>query len=108
MQRSHSSAGSVSDADFWSQIISSLTGLAGFVTMLLPVYRETAAQEWIGTWTLTTIGCVSAIIAIPLYPQVSVSGAVFCSYLAMACQLLVLLQLSLIAAFQQNTRAKAE
>ena len=49
MQRSPSTAGSASDADFWSQIINSLVGLAGFFTLLLPIYRETAAKEWIGT-----------------------------------------------------------
>ena len=105
MQRSPSTAGSSSDADFWSQIISSIVGLAGFFTMFLPIYRETAAKEWIGTWILTVLGCISALIAIPIYPMASVSGAVFCSWLAASCQLLVLLQVSLIAGFKH---AKAD
>ena len=108
IQRSPSSAGSASDADFWSQIISSILGLAGFFTMLLPIYRETAAKEWIGTWVLTGLGCISAVIAIPIYPTASVSGAVFCSWLAASCQLLVLLQVSLIAGFKRDDRAKAD
>ena len=108
IQRSPSSAGSASDADFWSQIISSILGLAGFFTMLLPIYRETVAKEWIGTWILTVLGCISAIIAIAIYPTASVSGAVFCSYLAASCQLLVLLQMSLIAGFKCDDRAKAD
>ena len=108
IQRSPSSAGSASDADFWSQIISSIVGLAGFFTMFLPIYRETAAKEWIGTWILTVLGCISAIIAIPIYPLASVSGAVFCAWLAASCQLLVLLQVSLIAGFKRNDRAKAD
>ncbi len=108
IQRSPSSAGSTSDADFWSQIISSILGLAGFFTMFLPIYRETAAKEWIGTWILTVLGCISAIIAVPIYPKVSVSGAVFCSWLAASCQLLVLLQVSLIAGFKRDDRAKAD
>ena len=108
MQRSPSSAGSASDADFWSQIINSLVGLAGFFTLLLPIYRETAAKEWIGTWILTILGCISAIIAIPIYPKASVSGALFFSWLAASCQLLVLLQVSLIAGFKRDDRAKAD
>ena len=108
IQRSPSSAGSASDADFWSQIISSIVGLAGFFTMFLPIYRETTAKEWIGTWILTVLGCISAIIAIPIYPTTSVSGAVFCSWLAASCQLLVLLQVSLIASFKRDERAKAD
>ena len=108
MQRSPSSAGSASDADFWSQIISSLLGLAGFFTLLLPIYQETAAKEWIGTWILTVLGCISAIIAIPIYPKASVSGAIFCSWLAASCQLLVLLQVSLIASFKRDERAKSD
>ena len=108
MQRSPSSAGSASDADFWSQITNSLVGLAGFFTLLLPIYQETAAKEWIGTWILTVIGCVSAIIAIPIYPKASVSGAIFCSWLAASCQLLVLLQVSLIASFKRDERAKSD
>lgn len=108
MQRSPSSAGSTSDADFWSQIISSLVGLAGFFTLLLPIYQETAAKEWIGTWVLTVLGCISAIIAIPIYPEASVSGAIFCSWLAASCQLLVLLQVSLIASFKCDDRAKSD
>ena len=108
MQRSPSSAGSASDADFWSQIISSIVGLAGFFTILLPIYRETAAKEWIGTWILTILGCISAIIAIPIYPLASVSGATFCSWLATSCQLLVLLQVSLIASFKRDDRAKSD
>ena len=108
IQRSPSSTGSASDADFWSQIISSILGLAGFFTMFLPIYRETAAKEWIGTWILTVLGCISAIIAIIIYPTASVSGAVFCSWLAASCQLLVLLQVSLIAGFKRDDRAKAD
>ena len=108
MQRSPSSAGSTSDADFWSQIIGSIVTLAGFFTIFLPVYRETAAKEWIGTWILTVLGSVSAIIAIPIYPLTSVSGAVFCSLLAASCQLLVLLQVSLIASFKSDYRAKVD
>ena len=108
IQRSPSSAGSASDADFWSQITSSIVGLAGFFTMFLPIYRETAAKEWIGTWILTVLGCISAITAIILYPLASVSGAVFCSWLAASCQLLVLLQVSLIAGFKRDDRAKAD
>ena len=108
MQHSPSSAGSTSDADFWSQIISSIVGLAGFFTMLLPVYRETVAKEWIGTWILTVLGSISAIIAIPIYPTASVSGATFCSWLAASCQLLVLLQVSFIADFKRNDRAKVD
>ena len=108
MQRSPASAGLPSDADFWSQIINSLTGLAGFITMLLPVYRETSAKEWIGTWILTALGSISAVIAIPIYPLVSVSGALFCSYLVGSCQLLVLLQISLIAAFKRQEHVKAD
>ena len=108
MQRSSSSAGSASDADFWSQITNSLVGLAGFFTLLLPIYQETAAKEWIGTWILTAIGCVSAIIAILIYPMASVSGAIFCSWLAASCQLLVLLQVSLIASFKRDERAKSD
>ena len=108
MQRSPSSAGSVSDADFWSQIINSLVGLAGFFTLLLPIYRETAAKEWIGTWILTALGCISAIIAIPIYPTASVFGALFFSWLAASCQLLVLLQVSLIAGFKRDDRTKAD
>ena len=108
IQRSPSSAGSASDADSWSQIISSILGLAGFFTMLLPIYRETAAKEWIGTWILTVLGCISAIVAVPIYPTASVSGAVFCSWLAASCQLLVLLQVSLIAGFKRDDRAKAD
>ena len=108
IQRSPSSAGSASDADFWSLITSSIVGLAGFFIMFLPIYRETAAKEWIGTWVLTVLGCISAIIAIPIYPKASVSSAVFCSFLAASCQLLVLLQVSLIASFKRNDRAKAD
>lgn len=108
IQRSPSSAGSASDADFWSQIMSSIVGLAGFFTMFLPIYRETTAKEWIGTWILTVLGCISAIIAIPIYPTTSVSGAVFCSWLAASCQLLVLLQVSLIASFKRDERDKAD
>ena len=108
MQRYPSSAGSASDADFWSQIMSSVVGLAGFLTLLLPMYRETKAKEWIGTWILTVVGSISFLIAIPIYPKVSVSGAIFCSYLAASCQLLVLLQISFIAAFHRNEHAKAE
>ena len=108
IQRSPSSAGSASDADFSSQIISSILGLAGFFTMFLPIYRETAAKEWIGTWILTVLGCISAIVAVPIYPTASVSGAVFCSWLAASCQLLVLLQVSLIAGFKRDDRVKAD
>ena len=108
MQRSPSSAGSVSDTDFWSQITSSIVGLAGFFTMFLPIYREIAAKEWMGTWILTVLGCISAIIAIPIYPKASISSAVFCSWLAASCQLLVLLQVSLIAGFKRDDRTKAD
>ena len=108
MQRSPSSAGSTSDADFWSQLINSILGLAGFFTIFLPVYRETAAKEWIGTWILTVLGCISAIIALPIYPTASVSGAVFCSMLAASCQLLVLLQVSFIVSFKSDERTKAD
>ena len=108
IQRSPSSAGSASDADFWSQIVGSIFGLAGFFTMFLPIYRETTAKEWIGTWILTVLGCISAIIAVPIYPTASVSGAVFCSWLAASCQLLVLLQVSLIASFKRDDRVKAD
>ena len=108
LQRSPSSAGSASDADFSSQIISSILGLAGFFTMLLPIYRETAAKEWIGTWILTILGCISAFIAIIIYPTASVFGAVFCSWLAASCQLLFLLQVPLIAGFKRDDRAKAD
>ena len=108
MQQSPSSAGLASDPDFYSQIASSILALAGFFTVLLPVYRETAAKEWIGTWILTGLGSVAAVIAIPIYPTTSVSGSVFCSWLAASCQLLVLLQVSLIAGFHRRDHAKAE
>ena len=94
--------------NFWSQIINSLVGLTGFFTLLLPIYQETAAKEWIGTWILKVLGCISSIIAIPLYPKASVAGALFFSWLAASCQLLVLLQVSLIAGFKRDDRTKAE
>ena len=108
VQHSPSSAGSTSDADFYSQITSSIMALAGFFTIFLPVYRETKAKEWAGTWILTVLGSVSALIAIPLYPLASVSASVFCGWLAASCQLLVLLQVSLIAGFKRNEHMKKD
>ena len=99
---------SASDADFWLQLTNSILQLVGFATLLLPIYRETAFREWIGTWFLTGLGCCSAIIAIPLYLKAPSFWAAFLSWLAGSSQLLVVLQVALVAAFRREDHAKKD
>ena len=100
--------GSKADDNFWSQTTNSIMQFAGFITLLLPIYRETAAKEWIGTWILTSFGTCSALAAIPLYLLVPVSWSVLLSWIAASCQLLVVLQVALVAAFHEQDRPKKE
>ena len=100
--------GSTSEANFWQQISNTIIQLAGFLTMLLPIYRETAAKQWVGTWVLTVLGILSALIAIPLYLFVPVLWSAFFSWLASAAQLLVVLQIALVAAFQDEEHVKKD
>lgn len=100
--------GSTSDADFWQHIISAVIQLAGFLTLLLPIYRETAAKEWIGTWILIFIGVVSGLLTIPLYLFTPTSWSTFFSWLASAAQLLVVLQVALTASFRNREPVKQD
>ena len=108
LKSSSPTPGSTSEADFWQQMLNSIVQLAGFLTLLLPIYRETAAKEWIGTWILTILGSASAIIAVPIYLCVPVSWSALFSWLASSTQLLVVLQLALVAAFQNQEHAKQD
>ena len=100
--------GSTSDADFWQQITNTIVQISGFLTLLVPIYRETAAKDWIGTWILTALGIASAVVAIPLYPFVPISWSIFFSWLAASVQLLVVLQVALVAAFRDQEHAKQD
>lgn len=106
LKSSPSSPGSTLEADFWQQINNTVLQLAGFFTPLLPIYRETASKEWRGTWILTILGVSSAIIAVPLYLFAAVSWSAFFSWLASSAQLLVVLQVALVAAFGGQEHAK--
>ena len=106
MASSPSAPGSTQDTDFWQQVLNSTVQLSGFLTLFLPIYRETAAKEWIGTWIITSLGCGSAIVAIPLYLTVPISWSVFFTWLAAACQLVVVLQVAMVAEFQERDRTK--
>lgn len=108
MNASPPTQGSPSDDNFWSQITNSMTQLAGFLTMLLPIYRETKAKEWKGVWALTGLGCCSAIIAIPLYLKIPTSWSVFLSWMASSTQLFVVLQIALVATFQSQRSLKKD
>ena len=108
LNASSSAPGSTSEADFFLQIINSTVQLTSFLTLLLPIYRETAAKEWIGTWILTILGSVSAIIAVPLYLFVPMLWSAFFSWLATSAQLLVVLQLAMVAAFRDQQHAKQD
>ena len=106
LKSSSSSPGSASEADFCMQIVNSIIQLTGFLTLLLPIYRETAAKEWIGTWVLTILGSISAIIAVPLYLSAPILWSAFFSWLAASAQLLVVLQLAMVAAFRNQQHVK--
>lgn len=108
LKSSSSAPGSTSEADFWLQIINSIIQLAGFLTLLLPIYRETAAKEWIGTWILTVLGIISSIVAVPLYLFAPLSWSAFFSWMASSVQLLAVLQVTLVAAFQNKEHAKRD
>ena len=108
MTSSPPKSGLTGETDFWQQLINSIIQLNGFLTLLLPIYRETAAKEWVGTWIITSLGCGSAIVAVPLYLMVPTSWSVFFTWLAAASQLFVVLQVALVAAFQSQNHAKKE
>lgn len=108
LKSSSSAPDSTSEADFWLQTINSIIQLAGFLTLLLPVYRETAAKEWIGTWILTVLGIISSTIAIPLYLYAPLSWSALFSWLASSTQLLAVLQVALVATFQNQEHAKKD
>ena len=99
---------SLLDSNFWQQIINFIVQLAGFATLLLPIFRETTAKEWMGTWILTALGVCSAFVAIPLSFFTPGLLSIFFSWLASAAQLLVVLQVALVAAFQTQQRAKMD
>ena len=105
---SSSTPGSTTDADFWQQSINTILQLAGFVTLILPIYRETVAKEWIGTWILVILGSLSAVIAIPLYLLTPLSWSAFFSWLASYSQLLVVLQVAMVLAVQDNMPVKQD
>jgi len=108
LKSSSSVPGSTSEADFWLQTINSIIQLAGFVTLLLPIYRGTAAKEWIGTWILTVFGIISSIIAVPLYLFAPVSWSALFSWMASSVQLLAVLQVALVATFQNQEHPKRD
>lgn len=108
LNSSSSAPGSPSEADFWLQIINSIIQLAGFLALLLPIYRETASKEWIGTWILTVLGIISSIVAVPLYLIAPVSWSAFFSWMASSVQLLAVLQVALVAKFQNQKIAKRD
>ncbi|KAI9699946.1 MAG: hypothetical protein M1836_002480 [Candelina mexicana] len=108
LKSSSPTPGSTSDADFWVQVTNTIIQLAGFLTLLLPIYRETAAKQWVGTWILTVLGTLSAGVAVPLYLFAPIWWSAFFSWLASAAQLLVVLQVALVATFRDEEHAKRD
>lgn len=74
--------------------------------MLIPMYRETAAKEWVGTWVLIAMGIVSGFLPILLWSLVPGLWSAFFSWLASAAQLLVVLQVALTASVNKREHLK--
>ena len=98
--------GSPLDADFWQLILNVILQLAGFLTLLLPIYRETIAKEWVETWILSILGILSALVTVPLYLFAPISWSTFFSWLGASSQLLVVLQVALVATFRNREHVK--
>lgn len=108
MKSSSPTPGSSLDADFWQQILNVILQFAGFFTLLLPIYRETIAKEWVGTWILSILGLFSALVTVPLYLLAPISWSTFFSWLGASSQLLVVLQVALVASFRTGEHMKQE
>ena len=106
LRSSSPTPGSPLDADFWQLILNVILQLAGFLTLLLPIYRETIAKKWVGTWILSILGILSALVTVPLYLFAPISWSTFFSWLGASSQLLVVLQVALVATFRDGEHAK--
>ncbi|KAG7007509.1 hypothetical protein G7Y79_00009g026180 [Physcia stellaris] len=106
LKSSSPTPGSHLDADFWQLILNVILQLAGFLTLLLPIYRETIAKEWVGTWILSILGILSALVTVPLYLLAPISWSTFFSWLGASSQLLVVLQVALVATFRDGEHVK--
>ena len=106
LKSSSPTPGSPSDADFWQVILNVILQFAGFLTLLLPIYRETLAKEWVGTWILSILGILSALVTVPLYLLAPISWSTFFSWLGASAQLLVVLQVALVAKFRDEGHVK--
>lgn len=106
LKSSSPTPGSPLDADFWQLILNVILQFAGFLTLLLPIYRETIAKEWVGTWILSILGILSTLVTVPLYLLAPISWSTFFSWLGASSQLLVVLQVALVATFRDEEHVK--
>jgi hypothetical protein len=87
--------GSSKDVDFYLLIQGSIMSVLGIFTGIYPSLQKpkTVADWWV--FTLAILGCICAMIAIPMYLYLPTIWSAFPSFLSMAIQCFMAMQLAI-------------
>ncbi len=93
-QRSPGHPGTVSDADFWFLVQSSMMQIVGLVTIILPLAMDGRLRfrTWFWTWLLVGLSFACSIAPIPAYLYWPTEWSATIGYLGSAAQTFVTLQ----------------